>query len=326
MGDVTATEDRSDASTVADERVSVFAPGLLLTITIEQHEEDGARVHVHAGGQGYWVARLVTRLGGGAVLCSSFGGEPGRVLRPLVDEQGIDVRGVDVAADTGAYVHDRRDGDRDVVVETEQAPLDRHELDELYTFTLGAAIETGVCVLAGSRPDTVVPLDAYRRLARDLRENDVTVVADLSGDQLGAALEGGLDLLKVSHSELVEGDWASGDDRADLLDAMCRLHEAGARDIVVSRAEEPALALVAERWYSVTAPRMEVIDHRGAGDSMTAALAVAVARGLDGIAALALAAGAGALNVTRHGLGSGDADTIAQLAARVEVAELDPPG
>lgn len=124
----------------------MFAPGLLLTITIERHEDEGARVHVHAGGQGYWVARLVTRLGADALLCSSFGGEPGRVLLPLVDEQSIDVRAVGAAGETGAYVHDRREGDRDVIVETEQAPLDRHELDELYTITLGAAIESGVCV------------------------------------------------------------------------------------------------------------------------------------------------------------------------------------
>jgi 1-phosphofructokinase len=308
-----------------DDRVSVFAPGLLLTITIEQHEDDVARVHVHAGGQGYWVARLVTRLGGGAVLCASFGGEPGRVLRPLVDEQGIDVRAVMAAGDTGAYVHDRRNGDRDVIVETEQDPLDRHELDELYTLTLGAAMETGVCVLAGSRPDTVVPHDAYRRLASDLRENDVTVLADLSGDQLASALAGGVDLLKVSHRELVDSGWAHGDQRDELLAAMCRLLDAGARELVVSCAEQPALAFVGGAWYEVASPQMEVIDHRGAGDSMTAALAVARARQVDGVQALALAAGAGALNVTRHGLGSGDADTIEQLAERVTVSELGDP-
>jgi 1-phosphofructokinase len=321
------TDDRADGTDAVrgDGRVAVFAPGLLLTITIEQHEDVGARVHVHAGGQGYWVARLVTRLGADALLCSSFGGEPGRVLRPLVDDDGLEVRGVDAAGETGAYVHDRRRGDRDVVVETEQPPLDRHELDELYTATLGAAIEAGVCVLAGSRPDTVVPHDVYRRLAADLRSNDVTVVADLSGEQLRAALAGGVDLLKVSHDELLESGWATGDDRDSLLDAMGRVIDAGARELVVSCAEEPALAFVGGSWFEVTTPSMEVIDHRGAGDSMTAALAVAKARGFAGSDALALAAGAGALNVTRHGLGSGDAATIAQLARRVDITGIPLP-
>lgn len=307
-------------------RVGVFTPGLFLTITIERNEGDAARVHVHAGGQGYWVARLANRLGAGAVLCATFGGEPGRVLRPLVDEQGIDVRGVETAGDTGAYVHDRRGGERAVLAETEQPPLDRHELDELYSLTLGAAMEAGVCVLAGSRPDSIVPHDVYRRLAADLRSVDVVVVADLSGDQLVAALEGGVDLLKVSHHELVESGWAKDGDRGSLVDAMGRLAECGARDVVVSRAEDPALAVVGDRWYEVASPHMEVLDHHGAGDSMTAALAVAQARGLGGVDALALAAGAGALNVTRHGLGSGDAATIDQLAGRVVVTALDDAG
>jgi 1-phosphofructokinase len=67
---------------------------------------------------------------------------------------------------------------------------------------------------------------------------------------------------------------------------------------------------------------MEAVDHRGAGDSMTAALAVAAARGLDPESGLRLAAAAGALNVTRHGLGSGRADAIGQLTANVEVRPL----
>lgn len=113
--------------------------------------------------------------------------------------------------------------------------------------------------------------DVYRRLAGDLRSNDVTVVADLSGDQLAAALDGGIDLLKVSHRELCESGWSTGEDRAALLDGMRRVLDAGARELVVSRAEEPALAFVGGCWCEVINPPMEAIDHRGAGDSMTAA-------------------------------------------------------
>jgi 1-phosphofructokinase len=149
------------------------------------------------------------------------------------------------------------------------------------------------------------------------------VVADLSGAQLASALEGGVDLLKVSHTELVEAGWVDRDDRDALLGGMGRVIDAGARAVVVSRAEEPALAFLGGSWYEVAAPHMEVIDHRGAGDSMTAALAVAAARGLEPAAALAMAAAAGALNVTRHGLGSGDAATIAQMAERVVVTPLE---
>jgi len=55
---------------------------------------------------------------------------------------------------------------------------------------------------------------------------------------------------------------------------------------------------------------------------MTAGLAVALARGLGIDDALRLATAAGALNVTRHGLATGHADAIEQLATRVEVNDL----
>ena len=56
---------------------------------------------------------------------------------------------------------------------------------------------------------------------------------------------------------------------------------------------------------------------------MTAALAVATAKHLDTESSLRLAAAAGALNVTRHGLGSGRADAIEQLAANVDVRAIN---
>ena len=45
--------------------VSVFASALLLTVTVESvdGQEGEAGIHVHPGGQGFWVARMVQHLG-----------------------------------------------------------------------------------------------------------------------------------------------------------------------------------------------------------------------------------------------------------------------
>ncbi len=300
----------------------VFSAAPILTVTVEGIAGSKPEVHLHAGGQGFWVARLVARLGATATLCAPFGGEPGDVLRMLVDHDGVGLRAVAMAGTNGVHVQDRRDGEGFAVVETEQPPLDRHELDDLYTATVGAALEAGVCVLTGVPHDDVIPVETFRRLASDLRANGVTVVADLSGAQLRAALEGGIDLLKVSHEELLADDWAERDDLEHLSRAIDALHEAGATHAVISRAEQPALASFGGRRSTVEAPPMEVVDHHGAGDSMTAALAVATARELPFDHALRFAAAAGCLNVTRHGLGSGNLHTIEQLTANVVVTPL----
>jgi 1-phosphofructokinase len=67
----------------------------------------------------------------------------------------------------------------------------------------------------------------------------------------------------------------------------------------------------------VVLPKLEPAEPRGAGDSMTAGAAAVLAQGGDLATAVRTGAAAGALNVTRHGLGTGRADAIESLKERV---------
>jgi 1-phosphofructokinase len=116
---------------------------------------------------------------------------------------------------------------------------------------------------------------------------------------------------------MINDHWASDDREQSIIEGMQGLRSAGARDLVVSRGEEGALAALGDAWYRIKAPDMSVVEHRGAGDSMTAALAFGRCSGLDDEATLRFAAAAGALNVTRHGLASGHAGAVARLAELV---------
>jgi 1-phosphofructokinase len=300
----------------------VFAPAPLLTITIEAGDQ-GDEIHLHAGGQGLWQARMLAELGTSVTLCAALGGETGEVLAALAGDIGVSLRAVEVSVSNGAYVHDRRSGDRDEVAEMVPVALTRHDVDELYGAALVEGLDADVCVLGGPHYPNLVADDIYRRLAHDLTENDKLVVVDLSGGPLDAALEGGVSVVKVSHEEL-EADGRVGETTQDeLVDAMHALRKEGAEHVVVTRAAEPALALFGDTLWEVVAPELQVEDHRGAGDSLTAGIAAGLARGMDPGDALKLGAAAGALNVTRRGLASGRRAEIERLAERVELRTID---
>ena len=306
-----------------DEQVMVFAPAPILTVTIEQ-QTDTTELHLHPGGQGVWQSRMLAALGTPVTLCVALGGEVGGTLRKLLPEEGVTVRVVQRESGTGWYVHDRRDGSRAEIAENPGAPLVRHDIDELYTVALTEGLRAPVSILSGpAHPDVVDP-EIYRRLATDLSANGGTVVADLSGPHLKAVLDGGVAVLKVSHEELMDDGYADDDRVETLLAAGRRLQEQGAKSVLISRAGEPALAILdVGTTLQVHAPPLELADHRGAGDSMTAGVAAVLARGGDLREAIRIGAAAGAMNVTRHGLGTGRAEAVRELAGRVRLESID---
>jgi len=76
-----------------------------------------------------------------------------------------------------------------------------------------------------------------------------------------------------------------------------------------------------EAWQG-QAPQLEPVEPRGSGDSLTAGMAAALASGRTLDDALRIGAAAGALNVTRRGLGSGSRQEIERLAEQVTVEPL----
>lgn len=305
--------------------VAVFAPVLGLSITIESGpDERDDEIHFHPAGQGFWIARMLRHLGQRPLLCGPIGGESGTVISGLLPRWGIDVSPVRSESASPTTLQDRRSGDREIVSETAHLRLDRHTLDEMYGQFFDHALSAGLAVIVGQVGETV-PTKTYRRLGHDLASTAVKVVADMHGPELESLLEGGgIDVLKISDENLKEDGLMLGDEDEEAWACVGSLVDRGAAAVVLSRAGRPALASIGGARFVATPPALEAADFRGAGDSMTAGLAAAIATGLGPEDMLRLGCAAGAANVTRHGLGSTADRLVVSLIELVQVSREDP--
>ncbi|MEW6583457.1 MAG: PfkB family carbohydrate kinase [Actinomycetota bacterium] len=308
-------------------RVAVLACAPALMVAVEPAGDATREIHLHPGGQGFWVARMAALLGADVTLVGPFGGEPGVALRALIEAEGIAVEAIATRSANEVWISADLEGEEASIARTVPPPLTRHEVDGLATGMLAAGLGADISVLTGGG-DGGLDGDRFRHLAHDLHAVGGRVAADLSGPALAAALEGGLDVVKVSDEELVASGLAGPGGVADPVAALGALRARGAAVALVSRADRPLVAHDGAGVVEAATPTFQPVNDRGAGDSMTGATAAALAAGLTVRDALRLAVAAGALNVTRRGLGTGEAQAIRTLAAEVEVRPLtrDPVG
>jgi 1-phosphofructokinase len=308
----------------ASGKVAIFGPHPMLSVTVEALTADGGDdIHLHAAGQGVWVARMAAELGARTALCGFIGGESGAVLRPLLEDLPLELRLVETGAASGTYIHDRRSGERVPVAQSASLPSSRHEIDDLFSVTCAAALDADVLALCGPYPGEALPLELYGNLVADVRGNGTPVVVDLSSPRLDSALEGKPDLVKINDWELAGYVVGPVDTEARMRAASERLLEAGAGAAIVTRAEQPAMVVRGDDAWKLIPPRFERGAREGCGDSMMGGLAAAMAAGREWEETLRIGAAAGAANFLRHGLGSADHAVVEDLARRVELRPLD---
>ncbi|HSO97917.1 MAG TPA: PfkB family carbohydrate kinase [Solirubrobacteraceae bacterium] len=302
-------------------RVAVFGPDPLLSITIEERG-GGDEVHVHAAGQGVWVARMAGELGADPVLCALLGGETGGALEPMLRALPGGLRVAPMAASNGAYVVDRRGGERQTIALASRPAPQRHELDDLVAATCAAALTCTALVVCNPFPPEGFPLQIYETILADVRAAGVPVLADLSSPRLDRTLPYAPDLIKLNDWELAE--YVRGPvDGPRALEAAQKLQHAGATSVVVTRAAGPILVLPAgDEPYEIVPPPFPRGFREGCGDTMMGAIAAAWARGLSLRESLVLGAAAGSANFLRHGLGTGSRAVVEELAAQIAVRPL----
>ena len=276
------------------------------------------------GGGGINVARALRELGGDPVAVAAIGGHVGSLLADELRAQGIALRRVNVRRATRQnFAVTERSTGRQFRFVHESPAMSPAE----WTRVLDATVEQArgaAFVVASSSVPVGVPADAFAVLAERLHAMDVRVVVDTSGPALRHAARAPVEFVKPSINELR----AIIDRPVDTLQsceiAIRELFEQGrCAMVVVSLGADGALFVPRhDDAFVVRPPQITPISTSGAGDSMVAALTLALSRGEPLVDAARFSVAAGTSATLVEGTGLCKLDAVRRLMLETTVAPL----
>lgn len=161
-------------------------------------------------------------------------------------------------------------------------------------------------VLAGSIPQSL-PDDVYERIIQSLAGKDIQVVVDATRDLLCHVLKYRPFLIKPNHIELGEIFDRTLHTDEEIRECASLLQQRGARNVLVSMAGDGAILLdETGAFHKIAAPKGEVKNSVGAGDSMVAGFLAGYLQSRDYEKALRTGAAAGSATAFSEGLAQRD--------------------
>lgn len=216
------------------------------------------------GGKGINVSRVLSNLGVENVALGFLGGFTGKFIEDSLHDLGINTDFVKVAGDTRINVKVKSNKETEIngagpdISETELSTL----LNKL------SALKSGdILVLAGSIQKTL-PSDLYLKIQREVASHGAKVVVDTSGEALVEAIKNKPFLIKPNNHEIEEIFNVKIESRDELVAYGKKLVDMGAENVIISMAGDGALLICSEGVFFGNAPKGEVKNSVGAGDSL----------------------------------------------------------
>lgn len=274
------------------------------------------------GGKGINVSKLLAAWGIPGTALALLGGGTGTRIAQELMRQGIPVWSEKTAGETRTnlkLIDPVRGTHTDI---NEPGPsVDADMLHRLF-LRLTDAIKPGdIVVLSGGLP-AGASVETYRVWTERVQRAGARVFLDADGPALAEGVRAAPYLVKPNDAELSRLVGRDLHGLADVARAGQTLLAAGVKRVVVSMGGQGAVFLTTDSALYAPALLVPVGSTVGAGDSMVAALAAALAQDLDEEHTIRLAMAAGAAAVQCSGTQTPDTDTIRNLMPRVEFASV----
>lgn len=218
-----------------------------------------------AGGKGVNVSRVLHKLGYASKALGFIGGFTGEFIETALKEEGLSPQFIKVDGDTRINI--KLKAEMETEINGLSPEIDESSISSLYEQL--SELESGdIVVLAGSVPSSV-PSSIYSSIIDSLPEG-VEAIVDTKGTALQEVVDSKPFLVKPNHHELGEFFGVQINSVEEATSYGRKLRDLGAQNVIISLAEKGAVFLSSEGDFIGNAPKGEVKNSVGAGDSVVA--------------------------------------------------------
>lgn len=249
-----------------------FNPSLDYIVTVNDFRmgvvNRTSREILFPGGKGVNVSMVLKNLSCESTALGFAAGFTGQELTRLLEEKGITADFIHVKNGT-SRINVKLRAQKETEINGQGPRIAGEDIQRLYK-KLDGLQDGDILVLAGSIPDTM-PGSMYMDIMQHLQDKKLNIVVDATKDLLVNVLPYRPFLIKPNNHELGEIFHTRITDKDDVAKHARMLQEKGARNVLVSMAGEGAVLVTEDgKEYRAEAPKGNVVNSVGAGDSMVA--------------------------------------------------------
>ncbi len=278
-------------------------------------------LRLYAGGKGIDVSRAIHEMGGKTIAYGFTGGDTGRTVEILLDEEGVPYSFTPIREETRTnFIITDTKSHRQTRIDAPGPRISKRELERFADRLKRIEPRPELMVIGGSVPPGV-PIDVYHEIVAECHKFEVRCILDSAGRWLKEGVKARPYLIKPNVHEAEELLDTELPTEEAIIKAALKIVEMGIEIAVISRGKNGLIAASKESIVKAVPPPLKVVSAVGAGDCAVAGLALKLADGEPLIEACRLAAAMGAAAVLTPGTELCHRDDVMKLLPQIEVSE-----
>ena len=284
-------------------------PALDKTIEVDEFKIGSvnriASTRVDAGGKGINVSKVIKELKHKSLALGFLGGSSGNQIKNYLDDLNIKNEFLPLIGETrtNLKIFDKINNTHTDINENGPS-LTEEDISKIKEKIVNHCQGNCLVVLSGSVPSGVNP-SIYGEIIKDIKNKGGKVVLDAEGELLMQGIKAGPYMVKPNTDELEKAFGIRIDNEEKVIETGKKILEYGVKYVVISQGGEGSIFISSEKVAKVKGIKVEVKSTVGAGDSMVAAMAVAIQENYSFEEAIKLACATSTANVMTEGSQTG---------------------